>query len=133
MRGPLARTPEDLALLLSATAGADVANVGMGWKLDMPKPTKSALAGYCVAIWATDPACPTTQEIQAACSAVGAAMAERGATVDYEARPDFSPAESFAVSQVRAACKLFCACGLPISHLVPNARINFAETDGVIF
>ena len=43
-------------------AGADVANVGTGWKLDLPKPTKSHLREFKVAVWATDELCPTSIE-----------------------------------------------------------------------
>eukprot|EP01052_Picozoa_sp_SAG31_P019723 SAG31_NODE_1451_length_8305_cov_8.321350_3_plen_379_part_00 len=138
VRGPLARQPEDLAMLLSVAAGADVANVGAGWKLDMPRPTKSTLAGYNVAVWSTHPACPTSQEIQEACAAVGSAMVQRGASVDYEARPEFDPVESFAVSQVReraivARAYLHIRTSPGSDHLIATNALTFAETDGVIF
>ena len=67
--------------------GADVANVGTGWKLDLPKPVKSALREFKVAIWATDELCPTSVEIQSACDSVAEALRGCGAVVDTAARP----------------------------------------------
>ena len=40
-----------------------MANVGTGWKLDLPRPIKSSVRECKVAIWATDPLCPTSVEI----------------------------------------------------------------------
>ena len=64
-----------------------MANVGTGWKLRLPKPVKSALREFKVAVWATDELCPTSVEIQSACDSVAEALRGCGAVVDTAARP----------------------------------------------
>ncbi len=100
VRGPLARSTEDLALLIDLLAGADVANVGLGWKLDLPRPTRASVRGCKVAIWATDPLCPTSIEIMTACDAVAEALRRGGAIVDEAARPDIDMEENLKVYDV---------------------------------
>ena len=97
VRGPLARSTEDLALLIDLLAGADVANVGRGWKLELPRPTRSSVRGCKVAVWATDPLCPTSVEITAASQAVAEALRAAGAVVDESARPDIDMRENMKV------------------------------------
>src|SRR5499425_2300224 len=52
--GPLARTAEDLALALSVVAGPDELDAA-GWRLLLPKPAKTKLADYRVAVMLSDP------------------------------------------------------------------------------
>eukprot|EP01047_Picozoa_sp_COSAG01_P053384 COSAG01_NODE_5717_length_4078_cov_1.561950_2_plen_324_part_00 len=103
VRGPLARSAEDLALLMEVLAGGagtagDVGNVGRGWRLQLPRPTKARLSEYRVAVWATDQLCPVSAELQAAADALVAALRHCGATVDCKARPaGFDAAENLQV------------------------------------
>ena len=53
---------------------------------------------YKVAVWATDPACATSNEIQQATHGLVSALRQRGALVDCEARPaGVDMAENFSV------------------------------------
>ena len=95
VRGPLARTIEDLKLLVSITAGADEANVGRrGWKLDLPQPTKSSLKEYKVAIWADDEMAPVCDELTETAEELAQFLESKGATVDRNARPNFNKWEN---------------------------------------
>jgi amidase len=95
VRGPLARTIEDLKLLMSITAGADEANVGRrGWKLDLPQPTKTSLKEYKVAIWADDEMAPVCDELTETSEDIARFLENRGCVVDRHARPQFSKVEN---------------------------------------
>jgi amidase len=75
----------------------------MGWKLDLPRPTKGALREFRVAVWATDDLCPTSIEIQAACDQLARELRAVGAVIDAEARPDIDMRENLAVYEVMMA------------------------------
>ena len=95
VRGPLARTIEDLKLLMSITAGADEANVGRrGWILDLPQPTKTSLKEYKVAIWADDEIAPVCDELTETSEELACFLESRGCVVDRHARPNFSKVEN---------------------------------------
>ena len=88
--GPLARTAEDLALLMDVISAP--APLESYWALDLPKPTKTSLADYKIAVWGDQSGFPVSEEVRAAVAAVSAALARCGATVDDAARPDFDSA-----------------------------------------
>lgn len=85
--GPMARTVEDCRMALGLMAGPDDWT-STAWSLDLPAPRAQAPAGLRVAVMATDPYCPVDPEIEQAILAVAAGLAEGGAVVDVEARPD---------------------------------------------
>ena len=92
VRGPMARSAEDLALLMGVIASP--APLESYWALDLPKPTKKTLAEYNIAVWGEQPGFPVCAEVSAAVAAVSAALLRCGATVDDAARPDFDSAAS---------------------------------------
>lgn len=86
--GPLARTADDLALALDALAGAETP----AWRLALPPPRRTSLAGLRVAAWADDPVAPVAAEITARVEHVAGVLARRGAVVSDRARPDLDVA-----------------------------------------
>ncbi len=86
--GPLARSAEDLALAMGVISGAQTLDAP-GWQLALPQPGKHRLADYRVAVWSTDDLCPVDDEIAARAEAVGETLQKLGATVSFDARPDF--------------------------------------------
>jgi amidase len=84
--GPLARTVADLALALDVLTGPDLAGVP-GGRLPPPSPARASLEGLRVAVWAEDPAAPTSREVTGAVRALGDRLADAGAVVDDTARP----------------------------------------------
>ena len=52
--GPLARSPEDLDLLLRILAGPTPADA-VAWRLQLPAPRHSELGDYRVGLWLDDP------------------------------------------------------------------------------
>ena len=85
--GPMARTVEDCAIGLDLLAGPDDWNRA-AWSLDLPPRRREGAKGLRVALWADDSYCPVDPEISAAVTRVGTALAEAGAMVDADARPD---------------------------------------------
>ncbi len=55
--GPIARSPEDLLLLMGVLAGPDPDDAA-AWRLSLPEARHSRLADYRVGLWLNDPDCP---------------------------------------------------------------------------
>ena len=90
--GPLARSADDLELALNLMAGPDrLEAAGIG--LHLPR-LEGATRTLRIAVWQTDAMCPVSAAVAAKVTAVAAALAAQGATVDFEARPAFSSAHS---------------------------------------
>ncbi len=85
--GPMARTVEDCALGLDLMVGPDDWHRG-AWTLDLPPARRTDPAGLRVAVMANDDYCPVDPEIEQAVLATAEDLAERGAVVDTDVRPD---------------------------------------------
>ncbi len=94
--GPLARTAEDLALALSVLAGPDELDAP-AWRLALPKPSKSRLAEYRVALLLEDPNCAVEAEYAARLAEIGRLLQRLGATVSFEARPALDTVKAHAL------------------------------------
>jgi len=92
--GPIARSAEDLGLLLGVLAGAD-SPVVAGWKPVLPAPRARRLQDFRVALWLDDPALPIDDEVRAAIHGAVEALRKAGVKVDEAARPGISLAENF--------------------------------------
>ena len=84
--GPLARTIEDLALALATLAGPDTLDEA-GWRLVLPKPRKTKLSEYRIAVMARDPNCAVDVEYAERIIELGRTLEKAGAKVSYDARP----------------------------------------------
>ncbi|MCP3910499.1 MAG: amidase [Actinomycetia bacterium] len=87
--GPIARTGEDLALLLDVIAGA-APDQTAGWRLELPPSPVEGLAGTRVGMWLDDPACPVGTEVAEVLGLLPGLLDGAGAIVDPDARPDVS-------------------------------------------
>jgi amidase len=89
--GPLARSAEDLAMMLEVIAGPRA-----GARRTPLKPARRSDAkGMRVALWASDPFAPTDSSVSAAVVEAARRLADMGAHVDAAGRPGFSFAEAF--------------------------------------
>ena len=86
--GPLARDVDDLELVLGVLAGPDDWQAA-AWRLELPPPRHARLRDYRVAVWLDDPAAPIAADVRALLLEAAETLRSAGATVDYEARPDF--------------------------------------------
>ena len=91
--GPLARSAEDLALVMGIVAGADSLQAP-GWRLELPAQPKQALADFKVAVWADDAIAPVDDSVKARVMQVAGLVEAAGGSVDYEARPEFAASDS---------------------------------------
>ena len=96
--GPMARSATDLDTALREMAGPDPIQ-SRGFKLDLPELPTNGLKGLKVAVWSDDEVCPVNQEVRARVEAVAEACQAAGADVDFDARPDFSAADTHEVYQ----------------------------------
>ncbi len=94
--GPIARSAEDLALVMDIVGGADDLH-NPGWQLDLPKPDGRPLSEYRVAAWIDDPVAPIDNAVKERVLKVAQLIESEGGKVDYEARPDFESAHTNAV------------------------------------
>ncbi len=93
--GPLARSAEDLALVMNIVGGADDLHTP-GWKLELPLPTQKKIADFKIAVWADDSLAPVDKSIAERVLKVAEFASSAGAEVNFEARPDFDAAASHA-------------------------------------
>ena len=94
--GPLARSAEDLRLVLDLVAGPGTL-AAPGWRLDLPEPAKARLADYRVALWADDAMSEVDRPVLERLHALAEALGRAGATVDETARPAFEPRDYHAL------------------------------------
>jgi amidase len=91
--GPLARHPDDLAAALGVLAGADGPDAD-AWRLELPPPHPTEIAGTRVALWSDDPDLPVESAVRACLEEAGDRLEAAGAVVDRSARPAFRPADA---------------------------------------
>ncbi|MDI3405827.1 amidase [Streptomyces cavernicola] len=84
--GPLARTADDLALLLDVLAGPSPTDAP-AWRLDLPAPRSRTLGGLRVGVWADDPYCRVDAETRELLARVTESAAAEGARTDTDTRP----------------------------------------------
>jgi amidase len=89
--GPLARSAEDLELLLSVLAGPD-AERAVAWRLELPPPRRRTAADFRVGVWLDDPACPVDRDELAVMRQAIDRLADAGTQVE-DAHPPVNFAE----------------------------------------
>lgn len=91
--GPLGRTARDLDIALRAMAGPDDI-AARGFSLNLPILGARKLSDLRVAVWADDEFCPVSREVRSRVEAVGNALRDRGAQVDFTTRPALTSADT---------------------------------------
>lgn len=81
--GPMARTPQDLALALGVLAGPE-GRMAQGYQLRLPPPRRARLSDYRVLILTEHPSAGLDWEIVEALSALGANLERLGASVHFK-------------------------------------------------
>lgn len=89
--GPLARSPDDLALMLEVIAGPRVGPR----RTPLRPPRRTGAAGLRVALWASDPFAPVNSSVREAVEEAARRLAAMGAQIDAAARPGLGFAEAF--------------------------------------
>ncbi|KAJ9465089.1 Acylamidase [Diplonema papillatum] len=89
VKGPMARYPEDLTLLLDVLAGPS-GSEARGYTLSLPRNPAKALSEYRVALWADDDVAPVDDDVRSSMETVSALLQTAGASVSATDRPAFS-------------------------------------------
>ncbi len=119
--GPLARSAEDLALSMDVVAGArDIDRPG--WQLNLPRPTKTKLSEFRIAVWPTDERAPVSRDIADRAQSLADQLAKLGANVSDTARPDIDLDQSFVTYNSLLWGVL--AAGLPEEEKARNREIR---------
>jgi amidase len=84
--GPMARSADDLDLLLGVLAGPEEERA-VAWRLDLPPPTVDTLAGTRVAVWFDEPSYPIDNAYRAVLERSLDAVAAAGAKVEVAHPP----------------------------------------------
>ena len=87
--GPLARSASDLQLAVEIMAGPDELLAG-GYSLNLQPAPQKSLGEFKVAVWKDDPIAPVDHVVIERVEQVASLFAEAGASVDYDARPEFT-------------------------------------------
>jgi len=97
--GPVARSARDLELVLRAIAGPDAADAAdaPAWQLELPPCDLDRLADFRVAVLSTHPLAEADVAVSGAIEDLGHWLAEQGAHVAWNVRPDFDAAELWRV------------------------------------
>jgi amidase len=91
--GPLARSARDLEIALGIVEGPDPAETGMRMMLPAPRTTEASALR--IAVWSHEPGRPTSQETVVLIEQAARCLADRGAQVDFTARPAIDPTEAY--------------------------------------
>ena len=96
--GPMGRGADDLELGVAAMAGPDEIQ-SAGYELRLRGPEQRTLSEYRIACWTDHEAAPVSSEVRRRVAAVGEAVTSAGGQADFDALPDFDPAEQFETYQ----------------------------------
>jgi amidase len=91
--GPLARSADDLAVVLDLIGQPDPVETALAVKL--PAPRVRTIEGLRVAVWASEPRQPTDAESVEKIEELARFLRRAGAKVSLSARPEFDPVEVF--------------------------------------
>lgn len=94
VHGPLARSVDDLELLLDLLAGPRP-DRAIAWSARVPVARHERIDGYRVAVWADSDSCPASTETVAAVHRVGEVLSGLGARVAPDARPGIDADAAF--------------------------------------
>ncbi|MGZ4688284.1 MAG: amidase family protein [Acidimicrobiia bacterium] len=89
--GPIARSAEDLDLLIDVLAGPD-ADRALAWRLELPAPRQAEVGDFRVGVWLEDPATQIDREVLTLLQNAADALSDAGAKVE-DAHPNVSFAE----------------------------------------
>ena len=84
--GPLARSADDLELIMSVIAGP-TPELAPAWRLDLPEPRHRDLTDYRVAAWYDEPAIPVDDDVTGVVESAVEALEKAGVNVE-RTRPD---------------------------------------------
>ncbi len=126
--GPLARSAEDLAMVMQIVGGADDLQ-NPGWTLDLPDPGAKPLSDYRIAVWLDDEMAPVDRTMQRRVERIAELAKSQGAQVDFDARPDFSARETHHIYEKLLHAAMSARQPEAAFEMMWNKRQTLAEDD----
>jgi len=125
--GPMARSADDLALLVSVLAGP-VPEDEPAWRVELPASAATSLAGLRVATWLDDDACSVDTEYLGLLRAAADALADAGAHVE-DAHPDIPFREQTDVYRLLVAAAV--SPGMPeeVAEKISRSHLEWLRHD----
>ena len=113
--GPIARSAEDLDLMLGIIAGANP-DASHAIHVELPEPRARRVEDFRVGVWLSDPACPTEPDVLERLEGAVDAIRATGAKVSV-ARPDLDLKRAFATYQQLLYAGI--SNGIPTKFVLP--------------
>lgn len=127
VKGPLARSADDLALAMRLLARA-AGPAARAWSLHLPESEATKLTHFRVAVWGDDPICPVDSHVRAAVRCVVRCLKQAGCEVDETARPDFDSGRAFRVyKQLLASAENTSIPDIELQRLVSKSEGTMQE------
>ena len=123
--GPLARSADDLALVLGLLAQPDPQETAL--RVNLPKRGPIGIKGLRVAVWSADPTVAPDATISGELAALAKFLRREGAKVSMTARPAFDPAQAFMIALQMLGAAL--SIGPPGSNALAVARAEALAPD----
>jgi amidase len=125
--GPMARSADDLELLLSVLAGPSSEDA-VAWRLELPDCNATSLRGLRVAAWFDDDDTPVDAEYRALLGAAVDAMADAGAHVE-DAHPDVGMREQMDIYMRLVAAAI--SWGMPdeVAEQIGRSHVEWLRHD----
>lgn len=105
--GPIARSADDLAMLLDVLVGPD-ADRAPAWRVDLPPSRAADVSGLRIAAWLDEPGVPQSAAYRSLLDRTGELLEGAGAKVDVGARPqiDYATLNGLFIQLVGAAVSI---------------------------
>jgi amidase len=125
--GPIARSADDLDLLLGVLAGPEPER-SVAWSIDLPAPSGASLADYRIGVWLDDPACRVAGDYGAVLANMVDRITDAGAKVD-EAHPPVDFAEQLLLFSLRIAAAISPSLDDDVAEAVAGSHLAWLRSD----
>jgi len=125
--GPMARSADDLEMLLSVLAGP-VPEDEPAWRVDLPTSSVTSLTGIRVATWFDDDACSVDTEYLGLLGAAGDALADAGAVVE-DAHPAIGFRDQMEVYQRLIAAAVSPSMPDDVAEQISRSHLDWLRHD----
>ncbi|MBU2649178.1 amidase [bacterium] len=95
VNGPLARSAEDLQLMMDLIVGPEIPD-RKAWQIQLPPPRKKAIKDYKIGLWLDDPVCPVDSSVRDCLQKAVDALSKAGVDIQ-DKKPQVTFQESYRI------------------------------------
>jgi amidase len=125
--GPIARSADDLALLLGVLAGPEPERAP-AWRLELPEPKGASLADFRIGVWFDDPACHVAREYQSLLTSAADRIADAGAKIE-DAHPPVEFATQSALFMQMVGAAISPSVGDDVAESMAGSHLAWLRAD----